>query len=120
MKVRIRLGEEDRARFECPEWMEVDVHSVRASEAFVMQAGLTHGGVTVGFDSPNDWRAALNKNSAAAFILLVWLALHRHGNGVPVGDLEFDFDTAQAEAVADPVVPDAESGKGEDSDPGTT
>jgi hypothetical protein len=120
VKIRIRLGDADRERYNCPEWMDFDPLTVRSNEAFAMQAGLTIEGTTIGFNSPNDWRTSLRDSTAAANIVLVWLALRRAGVGVPLGEVEYDFDGAQYEIAPDPVAPDEESGKGEESGPGTT
>lgn len=121
MKIRVRLTPEDQKRYECPEWMELDPFSLTATEAFVLQAGFTREGVTMGFDSPAAWREALNgQTTAAAGIVLVWLALRRAGVSVPLADLEFDYDNAGWEIVPDAAEPDQESGKDEASDPATT
>lgn len=120
MRIRVRLTPEDQKRYECPEWMELDPFSLTATEAFVLQAGFTREGVTMGFDSPAAWREALNKGTAAAGIVLVWLALRRSDVSVSLADLEFDYDNAGWKIVPDAAEPDQESGKGEESDPATT
>lgn len=120
MKVKVRLADSDREQFGCPEWMELDPYSVRATEAFVLQAGFTREGVTVGFDSPAEWRAALRSDKASAVIVLVWLALRRSGTQIPLSDLEFDFDAALYQVIPDADEADDEAGKGEESDPATT
>jgi hypothetical protein len=60
MKIRLRLGDADRARYDCPEWIEVDPYAIQFKETIAIQAGVVIEGVTVAFDTPQDWRAALS------------------------------------------------------------
>lgn len=58
MKIRVRLSDADRQRFECDEWLEFD-WTLTFAEAIPLQDGVSVGGAMVGFDTPSDWRMAL-------------------------------------------------------------
>lgn len=58
MKVRLRLSDVDRKRFDCPEWLELDPMKVSFREVIAMQRGFDVDGEVVAFDSGIDWRLA--------------------------------------------------------------
>lgn len=126
MKIRLRLGDADRERYQCPEWIELDPLAVSMRDAVAMQAGADVDGVTVAFDSPAHWRKALSGSEGhegsqlAATLVMVWMALRRAGVKVSLSELDFDSDSLGWEMVPDPYdeQPDAE-GKDE-SAPETT
>lgn len=126
MKIRLRLSDADRERFDCPEWMDLDPHTVSMHEAIALQAGATVEGVTIAFDLPSDWRASLTSDATprarlAGMFVLVWLALRRSGTQLPLSDVDFDADALVWDITLDAEenpAPDAE-GKDE-SGPETT
>lgn len=59
MKIRLRLGDADRERYGCPEWMELDPNTVSMGETIAMQKGIKVEDDIVAFDEPTDWLAAI-------------------------------------------------------------
>jgi len=120
MLVKIRLGDKDRERFDCAEWLPVDPLSVSIREAILLQKGVEVDGGVIAFDSPAAWRLALNGHPLIgedgepvtveavvdgettkrivkvanydAEMVLVWLALKRAGTKVALGDVDYDSD----------------------------
>lgn len=92
--LHIRLSDEDRERLGCPEWLDIDLNSVTAREAAVMQRGFDLDGEKAAFPTPGAWRVALGTPpwSFAGWVFLVWFALRRAGITVPVAELDFDID----------------------------
>lgn len=56
MKFRLRLGEDDGKRYDCPDWIDLDLLSVSVREAIVLQNGADIDGVLIAYDSPAHWR----------------------------------------------------------------
>lgn len=104
--MRIRLGDEDRERLGCPEWMEADLDHVSVSEAEALDAA---GG---------DW-TDLGERGARAMKSRVWLALHRAGVTVTFDDLEFNVMAARGEAGKAEGSTDSESSTEPTSDSST-
>jgi len=112
--MRIRLGDKDRADLNCPEWLALDLASLRLSEAEIIQqatgvpghevvevllgdpvydeAGkpMVEDGYPMRRPSPRTWRAR------------VWLALHRAGIEVDLAGLDFDLFAVTAEPDPEP------------------
>lgn len=138
MKIKLRLADADRKRYDCDEFIEVDPYAVSAREAIALQAGVTIEGVPLQYDDPAEWRQTLAgvpvlengepvledvpdsdekrpklKGDPRAVYVLVWLALRRSGPALerlPLSDVEFDADGFSWAVVADDE--DAEPGKG--------
>ena len=122
MKIRLSLGETDRKKYGCDEWIEFDPFTVTMAETIVMQRGADIDGVVVGFDEPGASRTAMTKGDMGAFLVTIWLGLRRAGAVVSLVDAAtVDFDAAKYDVVLDDPAEDA-PGKDqpEDSDPGTT
>lgn len=112
---RIRLSEKDRKRFGCPEWLTVDVDSMTAREAAIIQ---TEGGIAPDEISDELIGQPVFDNGAPVFqrdivtgevirddgiprqkrrynfnawLALVWLALRRNGIQVPYAEMDFDL-----------------------------
>lgn len=107
---RFRLSDADRKRLGVgDEWLDLDVFSVSAWEAALMQRGFTREGVTVSFDHPRAWRQALVGKSAdgprrpdwGAELMAVWLLLRRAGIDVPMAELDYDADGMSWDLVLD-------------------
>ena len=92
--MKIRLGDADRERLGCPEWMELDLSALSVGEAEVLD------------ESGGDWTVIAAKGAKAAKTR-VWLALYRAGVVVPYRDLTFDILSIEAQ--------DDEPGKAKDS-----
>jgi hypothetical protein len=127
VKIRLSLGEADRKRYDCPEWIEFDPFTVTMAETIVMQRGADIDGVVVGFDEPGMWRNAMTKGDIGAFLITVWLGLRRAGAVVSLTDAAtVEFDAVKYAVVSDDPAEDApaEDAPGKDqpesSDPETT
>jgi hypothetical protein len=63
VKFSLRLADADRARYDCPEWIDVDPFAVSVREAMILQTGVTvtdgNDGFVVQFASPGAWRKAM-------------------------------------------------------------
>lgn len=98
--MRIRLADEDRKRFVCPEWLEWDQRvDTREAEAVEEQ----------GADPLRLLNELTGGNpSIRAIRLMVWLALRRSGVDIPFSECHFDlaFAVERAEGKA----PSAKSG----------
>jgi len=92
--MKIRLGDADRERLGCPEWMELDLTTMSVAEAEALEA------------SGGDW-TVIHDSGAKAMKTRIWLALHRSGVTVPFSELTFDVIAAKAQD---------DSGKAEGSD----
>jgi hypothetical protein len=92
----IRLGDADRERWGCPEWLEFPA-SLPVRDAKALQAA---GGKYLDY---------FNRDEPAGWQVIVWLALHRAGITVKLDELE-DLDLA---AIS---IADVEPGKAPNSD----
>jgi hypothetical protein len=82
--VKIRLGDKDRARYGCEEWLDIsDLPRVSNREAIAIEED---GGIPLG-----RWVEALRAPvSARGWNAIVWLALTRAGISVVFEDLQYD------------------------------
>jgi hypothetical protein len=88
--IRIRLGDADRERIGCPEWLEYDPAAATLAEHRKLRQ--------VGF-SIQTLGERLQEQDLDAVAALVWLALVRAGADVSFEDL--DFALAELEMRAD-------------------
>lgn len=104
----VRLSDEDRKRFDCPEVMPIDLQAVTNREAIEL--------AKLGYATPRLWQRALEvtpiidddgnrvpggyRMDYLAWTGVVWVALRRSGVNVPLGELEFDINGL--EYVPDP------------------
>lgn len=148
--LQLRLSPADRDRYNLTqEWLDLDVLAVTAREAMLMQVGADLGdGMIVQFDSPSQWRIALNgdpvlgsdgqpvtedvtaddgtvtstpkrRPNFGAEIATVWLALRRAGVTVGLADVDFDRDAFEWRLISGDE-PGGEPGKDDGSTPPTT
>ncbi len=127
MALQIRLGDADRERLGCPEWVEYDFGSLTLTEAEILDDhGVTWDG-ELRYGTPvldADGKAVLNADGRPmrtfkprATRVWVWSALRRAGVDVPFAELDFDTDAMSFKATGE-----ADSGKepGSDSDAPST
>lgn len=112
----IRLGEEDRKRLECPEWLSWDAGQFMIDEAIALEEQSGMG--------PDDYRALVagkpifedgqpvirpdgrqaRKQSPKVLKVVVWMALRRADIHVPWADLTFNllqYETRTDESDSD-------------------
>lgn len=122
--IKVHLGDADRERYGCDDWLPVDAQSVSIREAITLQG--------LGFATPNNWRLGLagepakrkdgstyrqpGKDYLPALLGLVWLALNRNGHQVGIDDLDFNYDDAQFDGDED----EEDSGKDPSTPPTTS
>jgi hypothetical protein len=80
----LRLTEDDRQRLGVDGDLPIDLAGITNREAIALK--------TVGFATPNLFRAALREEDPAAITALVWLCLKRAGVQADLASLEFDID----------------------------
>ena len=124
--IHLRLSHADRERLGCPEWLDLDVYSVTAREAAIMQRGFDLDGERAAFAHPGVWRNALGGGddrvpNFAAITMLVWLALRRVDVVVPLAEVA-DIVVEQLAYKGDPVdvpedEPDPQASPGKDDEP---
>ena len=104
----VRLSDEDRKRFDCPEVMPIDLQAVTNREAIEL--------AKLGYATPRLWQRALEvapildedgnpvpggyRMDYLAWTGVVWVALRRCDIHVPLATLEFDINGL--EYVPDP------------------
>jgi hypothetical protein len=59
VRVRLRLSDVDRERYQCKEWLEFDFDEIEAWDVALIQRGFVRDGIRVAFDNPNLWSRAL-------------------------------------------------------------
>jgi len=94
--VKFRLGDADRERLGCPEFLDVGLNplTVREAEALEEATGIDNADA-VALMQPqqrrvNDTTLRLSYKPRG-IKLLIWLGLHRAGVTVPFEELDFDF-----------------------------
>jgi hypothetical protein len=142
---RLRLADQDRERYGCDEWLELDPFAITNREAAAIQRGFTCDGMKVAFDNPATWLRALtgevvtDDNGApvmdpitghdgeptvvprrrpdfGAELILVWLALRRSGINVPMSEVDYDMDMRWESTVPQADEPDEIPGESEGKD----
>jgi hypothetical protein len=137
MLFKLRLADVDRERFGCAEQLDVDVFSVTAWEAALIQRGFTRDGIRVAFDSPTLWLRALTgevvtgengepvmdpvvgldgeptvvprrRPDLGAEMVMVWLALRHAGIDVPMAEVDYRIGGATWETVTEATAPEEE------------
>lgn len=95
--MKIRLGDADRERLGCPEWIDVglDPLTVREAEAIEDATGLPHADA-VDLMQPRRQQVSGETTLRISYQpkgirLLVWLGLYRAGVKVGFDELDFDY-----------------------------
>lgn len=123
--LKIKLGDEDRATFGCPEWMELDLDRKPNSEARELRAAgidwlrVAQGEPLIDPDTrqpkrDKDGEVVVSRDWDTIHWVLVWKALRRAGRDFPLADV--DFDTGQVEFIW-PDEAGEDEGKDESSTP---
>jgi hypothetical protein len=122
----MRLGEDDRKRLGCPEWLDLDLSKLMIDDAIALEEDAGIGpveyktliaGKPVFEDGqpvlrPNG--SQLRKHAAKTFKAVVWLALKRADIHVPWAELTFDFEQFETRSDEN----DAGGDDAEDKTPG--
>lgn len=116
----IRLGEEDRKRLECPEWLSYSADRLMIDEAIALEeeAGIgpeEYKTLLAGKPVFEEGQPVLRPDGSQqrryrmqTFKVIVWLALKRADVHVPWADVTFDFEQFETRRSEEDAGDDAE------------
>jgi hypothetical protein len=112
--VRLQLGEEDRKRLDCPEWLDVDLSKQMIDDAIALESeagigpdeydNLRRGKPVFEAGQPvlsDDGRQVFH-HSATFYKIVVWFALRGAGLKVPWSELTFDRRALEIRSDVEP------------------